>query len=220
LVGGDFILGQTGLIFASHDGKVSDFVALFLFVGARGYVQYMATRERVNFRKLVCPECKETGAIMRILWGMPGDDFDYRRFASGGCIVSGEDPDVTCRKCMWEGFRNQLDSLFEETLMPMKQNVLLSEEGIELYYWDVSERGIHFEFESSGVPGTAFSMDMEVQFVVPESEFLNLKQLFGIAADVDIEDAINEISGTERAEELCDAFNSTIKVVDRSVWMN
>lgn len=104
--------------------------------------------------------------------------------------------------------------------MPMKQNVLLSEEGLELYYWDVSEKGIHFEFESSGVPGTAFSMDMEVQFVVPESEFLNLKQLFGIAVDVDIEDAINEISGTERAEELCDAFNSTIKVVDRFVWMN
>jgi hypothetical protein len=63
-------------------------------------------------------------------------------------------------------------------------------------------------------------MDMEVQFVLPESEYPVLKEMFGITADVDIEDAINEISGTEFAEELCDAFNSTIKVIDRHVWMN
>jgi hypothetical protein len=63
-------------------------------------------------------------------------------------------------------------------------------------------------------------MDMEVQFVLPESEYQTVKEMFGIAADVDIEDAINEISGTEFAEELCDAFNSTIKVIDRHVWMN
>jgi hypothetical protein len=121
---------------------------------------------------------------------------------------------------MWEGFRNNLDNLFEEMLMPIKQNVLLSEEGMELYYWDVTEKGVHFEFESSGTPGTAFSMDMEVQFVMPESEYSVMKAMFGIAADVEIEDAINQLSGTEFADELCDAFNSTIKVVDRFVWMN
>jgi len=180
----------------------------------------MTTRERVNFRKLVCPECKKPGLIMRILYGMPGQDFDFRRYASGGCVFEGDDPDVTCRKCAWEGFRNNLDDLFEEDELGMKQNVLLNEEGLELYYWDVSEKGVHFEFESSGVPGTAFSMDMEVQFVLPESEYSVVKEMFGIAADVDIEDAINEISGTEFAEELCDAFNSTIKVIDRHVWMN
>jgi hypothetical protein len=63
-------------------------------------------------------------------------------------------------------------------------------------------------------------MDMEVQFVMPESEYLKMKEMFGIESDVDIEDAINEISGTEFAEELCDALNSTIKVVDRFVWMD
>lgn len=157
---------------------------------------------------------------MRILYGMPGSDFDFRRFASCGCIFEEESPDVTCRKCMWEGFRNNLDNLFEEMLMPIKQNVLLSEEGMELYYWDVTEKGVHFEFESSGTPGTAFSMDMEVQFVMPESEYSVMKAMFGIAADVEIEDAINQLSGTEFADELCDAFNSTIKVVDRFVWMN
>jgi hypothetical protein len=180
----------------------------------------MTTRERVNFRKLVCPECRKPGLIMRILYGMPGQDFDFRRYASGGCVFEGDDPDVTCRKCAWEGFRNNLDDLFEEDVLGMKQNVLVNEEGMELYYWDVSEKGVHFEFESSGVPGTAFSMDMEVQFVLPESEYQTVKEMFGIAADVDIEDAINKISGTEFAEELCDAFNSTIKVIDRHVWMN
>ncbi len=151
---------------------------------------------------------------------MPGEDFDHRRFASGGCVMNGNDPDVQCNECMWEGFRNQLDSLFEEMLMPVKQNELLNEEGEVLYYWDITEKGIHFEFESSGVPGTAFSMDMEIQFVMPESEFPKINEMFGIAADIEIEDAINEISGTEFAEELCDAFNSSIKVVDRFVWMN
>ena len=190
------------------------------FVCAQVYGQSMTTRERVNFRKLVCPECNQSGTIMRILYGMPGSDFDFRRFASGGCIFEEESPDVTCRKCMWEGFRNNLDNLFEEMLMPIKQNVLLSEEGMELYYWDVSEKGVHFEFESSGTPGTAFSMDMEVQFVMPESEYSVMKEMFGIEADLEIEDAINQISGTEFAEEFCDALNSTIKVVDRFVWMN
>jgi hypothetical protein len=151
---------------------------------------------------------------------MPGENFDHRRFASGGCVLNGNDPDVQCNECMWEGFRNQLDSLFEEMLLPVKQNELLNEEGEVLYYWDITEKGVHFEFESSGVPGTAFSMDMEIQFVMPESEFPKINVMFGIAADVEIEDAINEISGTEFAEELCDAFNSSIKVVDRFVWMN
>jgi hypothetical protein len=180
----------------------------------------MRATEREAFRKLTCPECLKVGVIRRILWGMPGEDFDHRRFASGGCVMNGDDPDVRCMECMWEGFRNQLDSLFEEMLMPVKQNELLNEEGEVLYYWDVTEKGVHFEFESSGVPGTAFSMDMEVQFVMPESEYLKMKEMLGIAPDVDIEDAINEISGTESAEELCDALNSTIAVVDRFVWMN
>ena len=44
--------------------------------------------------------------------------------------------------------------------------------------------------------------------------------MFGIADDVDIEDAINQISGAEFAEAFCNALNSTIKVVGKFVWMN
>jgi hypothetical protein len=180
----------------------------------------MKAAKRQAFRNLACPQCHKAGVIRRLLWGMPGEDFDHRRFASGGCVMNGDDPDVQCSECLWEGFRNQLDGLFEEMLMPVKQNELLNEAGEVLYYWDVTDKGVHFEFESSGIPGTAFSMDMEVQFVMPESEYLKMKEMFGIESDVDIEDAINEISGTEFAEELCDALNSTITVVDRFVWMN
>ena len=180
----------------------------------------MSTPERQAFRELICPECHKSGVIWRILWGMPDENFDFRRFASGGCVMQGDDPDVRCKECLWEGFRNQLDGLFKEMLVPVKQNELLSEDGEVLYYWDATDKGVHFEFESSGVPGTAFSMDMEVQLVMPESEYSTMKAMFGIEADVDIEDAINEISGTEFAEEFCDALNSTIKVVDRFVWMN
>jgi hypothetical protein len=180
----------------------------------------MRATEREAFRKLTCPQCHKVGVIRRLLWGMPGEDFDHRRYASGGCVMEGDDPDVRCGNCMWEGFRNQLDGLFEEMLMPMKQNELLSEEGEVLYYWDVTDKGVHFEFESSGVPGTAFSMDMEVQFVMPESEYLKMKEMFGLDPDLEIGAALDEISGTEFAEELCDDLNSTIKVVDKFVWMN
>lgn len=67
--------------------------------------------------------------------------------------------------------------------------------------------------------GTTFSMDMEIQFMIPESEYQNVKELFNITADVEIEDAIEQISGSEFADDFCDSLNSLIKVVDRNVWI-
>lgn len=37
-----------------------------------------------------------------ILYGMPGEDFDFDRFEVGGCIVSESDPVWLCRKCGWQ----------------------------------------------------------------------------------------------------------------------
>ena len=36
--------------------------------------------------------------------------FDFDKYAVGGCCISGDglDPDVQCKECGWEGFRNQL----------------------------------------------------------------------------------------------------------------
>ena len=36
-----------------------------------------------------------------ILYGMPGDDFNYDRFISGGCIVEESNPIWECRNCGW-----------------------------------------------------------------------------------------------------------------------
>ena len=158
--------------------------------------------------------------------GMPGADFNHERYDSGGCMVSpGLDPDVICRSCLWSGFRIQLDALMvsNEILLAdefgVTQNEFYNTDGELSYFWDVSDKGVNFEFEANGAYGTTFSMDMEIQFMIPESEYQNVKELFNIAADVDIDDAIEQISGSKFADDFCDSLNSTIKVVDRNVWI-
>jgi hypothetical protein len=182
---------------------------------------------RVPFRNLVCPECKEMGTMRRRLMGMPGTDFNHLRYESGGCMVNpGFDPDVICRKCFWGGFRNNLDGLMVPSHGPVEyllggiaQHEFYNTDRELSYFWDVSDKGVNFEFEANGAYGTTFSMDMEIQFMIPESEYQNVKELFNIDADVDIEDAIEQISGSKFADEFCDSLNSTIKVVDRNVWI-
>lgn len=56
---------------------------------------------------LKCPECEQVGRLKEIIYGMPGDDFDFdfERYAVGGCCLSGVgiDPNVSCPACEWEG---------------------------------------------------------------------------------------------------------------------
>ena len=71
----------------------------------------MTTRGRKRLQSLTCPECGEIGTLRKILYGMPDPEhFDFEKYAVGGCCISGDglDPDVRCRECDWEGFRNQL----------------------------------------------------------------------------------------------------------------
>jgi hypothetical protein len=184
------------------------------------------TFARVPFRNLVCPECKEMGAMRRRLMGMPGADFNHLRYESGGCMVNpGFDHDLICTKCGWEGFRIQLDAsvvpneFLLEDEFGVSQQEFYSDAGDLLYFWDVGDTGVNFEFESNGAYGTPFSMDMEIQFMIPESEYQKVKELFGIDANVDIFDAIEEISGSALADDFCESLNSDIKVVNRSVWI-
>jgi hypothetical protein len=185
------------------------------------------TYARVPFRNLVCPECKEMGSMRRRLMGMPGADFNHARYESGGCMVDpGFDHDLICTKCDWEGFRIQLDAsmvpneFLLEDVFGVSQEEFYNASGDLLYFWDVGDTGVNFEFESNGAYGTPFSMDMEIQFIIPESEYPKVKELFGIDADVDISDAIEEISGSALADDFCDSLNSDIKVVSRSVWIS
>ena len=54
---------------------------------------------------LKCPECGQVGSLKEIVYGMPGEDFDFDRYAVGGCCRSGEgfDSNVSCPSCEWEG---------------------------------------------------------------------------------------------------------------------
>jgi hypothetical protein len=180
----------------------------------------METRERVSFRKLVCPECSTKGSIQRILLGMPESEFDYTHFQSGGCVIQGGglDPDVGCARCGWSGFRNDLDDLVEWRLDDMKQQELLGEDYGVLYYWDVVEKGVHFEFESYA--GDDGGMDVETQFIMPTSEFHKVYELFDIDTSLDIAEAIQLISDSQRGEELYDALGTEIGLVDKFVFMN
>lgn len=61
-------------------------------------------------KKLVCGYCGRNDSVKEILYGMPGDDFDYGTFISGGCIP--EDVAARCASCGWEklkvnGFLNE-----------------------------------------------------------------------------------------------------------------
>jgi hypothetical protein len=141
-------------------------------------------------------------------------------------VDPGFDPDLICMKCAWEGFRIQLDAsmvpneFLLEDVFGVSQEEFYNAAGDLLYFWDVGDTGVNFEFESNGAYGTPFSMDMEIQFIIPESEYPKVKELFGIDADVDISDAIEEISGSSLADDFCDSLNSDIKVVNRSVWIS
>jgi ATP phosphoribosyltransferase len=55
---------------------------------------------------------------------------------------------------------------------------------------------------------------------VPGSEFGKIYELFEIDPSTDIADAIQEISDSGRGLQLWEAFEDTIQVVDKHVWMS
>ena len=69
----------------------------------------MTTKRRPALRTLVCPQCQQKAVLQRILYGMPGEDFDYTRFASGGCLIEPGQPDIACKECGWSGHRGFLE---------------------------------------------------------------------------------------------------------------
>lgn len=101
-----------------------------------------------------------------------------------------------------------------------KQRELLDDEGKVIYYWDVTDKGVHFEMETHGIAGLDFDMSTEVQFTVPGSEFGKIYELFEIDPSTDIADAIQEISNSGRGLQLWEAFEDTIQVVDKHVWLS
>jgi hypothetical protein len=46
--------------------------------------------------------------LKKIVYGMPGDDFDFKNNFVGGCMPSAED--IGCKNCEWVGFRSELSA--------------------------------------------------------------------------------------------------------------
>jgi hypothetical protein len=73
---------------------------------------------RKQLRTLTCPKCQQKGLLKTILWGLPGDDFDHDKYASGGCIPPSDwPPDFRCSGCGFEGYRDFID--WTESYPPM-----------------------------------------------------------------------------------------------------
>jgi hypothetical protein len=58
-----------------------------------------------ELKKVACPKCGKAGTLQEIVYGMPGGGFDFARYAVGGCCLNGvgNDPNISCPACEWEG---------------------------------------------------------------------------------------------------------------------
>jgi len=74
----------------------------------------MTTKRRLRLRSLSCPECGQKGNLQRIIYGMPSADFNFEKYAVGGCLVFDKQPDIRCRDCDWSGLREFLEGLNEK----------------------------------------------------------------------------------------------------------
>ena len=55
--------------------------------------------------KKVCPQCGEKGTLRKILYGYLMGPPDETKYISGGCtILPGQDFDIGCCQCSWQGF--------------------------------------------------------------------------------------------------------------------
>ena len=67
------------------------------------------SRRRIRLSITPCPSCGEVGGLKRILYGMPGQDFDHEKYIVGGCVISESDPEIGCTHCDWAGFKESLE---------------------------------------------------------------------------------------------------------------
>ena len=76
--------------------------------------------KRLALKTQVCPDCAAVGSIRKIIYGMPNpDNFDFEKYAVGGCCIPEEQADFACRTCGWSGVRADLVlSLDESKLQP------------------------------------------------------------------------------------------------------
>lgn len=62
-----------------------------------------------------CPACGSRIHMREILWGMPGPDVDESHYSLGGCLVTGDDPELRCLKCGWQGDWDECEPESDQT---------------------------------------------------------------------------------------------------------
>jgi hypothetical protein len=65
-------------------------------------------RKYARLKTAQCPACGGVGVLKKIMYGMPSADFDFEKYIVGGCFVTGQDPEIGCVECGWEGMRGEL----------------------------------------------------------------------------------------------------------------
>lgn len=73
------------------------------FITAMGGGELTQERSEEWIRAAACPACGAKAVLRPIAYGLPGGDFDFDRYAVGGCVVYGGMPDVDCSACGWRG---------------------------------------------------------------------------------------------------------------------
>ena len=57
------------------------------------------SKSRQKLSDMACNKCGAIGKFKRIIYGLPSDDFDFEKYAVGGCIIEENAPDIQCKVC-------------------------------------------------------------------------------------------------------------------------
>lgn len=75
------------------------------------------TKRKVRWSSLPCPKCAEKGPLLEIQYGYLASEPDSSKFIVGGCVVSFNQPEVSCGKCGWSGTKEDLRTLSTPTVI-------------------------------------------------------------------------------------------------------
>jgi hypothetical protein len=63
----------------------------------------MFVQSKLTLRKGICPLCKGSNGVRKIIWGMPASEPDESKYYVGGCVSEDFSKEYKCIDCAWEG---------------------------------------------------------------------------------------------------------------------
>ena len=64
---------------------------------------FLFAQSKRKMRNKICPTCKGTKGIRKIIWGMPAGEPDESKYYIGGCVSEDFSANYKCIDCGWEG---------------------------------------------------------------------------------------------------------------------